>query len=70
MADLEDVFYKAQTDLIFSGHVHAYERSYRSYKMKKDASGPYYIVSGVSCSERAAPARSRLCSCLPAGAIV
>lgn len=43
---LEPLFYAAGVDAIFSGHVHAYERSIRQYNNKPDASGPYYITIG------------------------
>jgi acid phosphatase type 7 len=47
-AAVEDVLYKAGVDMVFSGHVHAYERSCRAYKYKcmTDGTGPVYITIG------------------------
>ena len=33
-------------DLIFNGHVHAYERSHPVYKYQPDTCGPMYVVIG------------------------
>ena len=45
-AVFEDVFYGAGVDFVFSGHVHAYERSCRVYKNACNSEGPYYITIG------------------------
>jgi hypothetical protein len=42
----EPVFYKYKVNLVFTGHVHAYERTYSVYANKIDLSGPTYIVIG------------------------
>lgn len=43
---MEEVLYKARVDLVFSGHVHAYERFTRIYDNKADPCGPVYITIG------------------------
>lgn len=43
---MEDMLYAAGVDVVFAGHVHAYERCTRSYNMAPDANGPYYITIG------------------------
>lgn len=43
---MEGLVYKAGVDAVFSGHVHAYERNYRSFNMERDPEGPYYITIG------------------------
>jgi acid phosphatase type 7 len=43
---MEDIFYQNNVDLIFSGHVHAYERCAHYYKNKVDPNGPVYITIG------------------------
>lgn len=45
-AAIEDTLYAAKVDLVFSGHVHAYERSCRVYKYACVADAPYYITIG------------------------
>jgi len=45
-AAIEDTLYKYKVDVVFSGHVHAYERSCRVYKYQCVADGPYYITIG------------------------
>eukprot|EP01038_Epipyxis_sp_PR26KG_P005589 gene5589-7717_t len=45
-AAVEDVLYKAGVDAVFSGHVHAYERSCQVYQYKCTAGAPYYITIG------------------------
>ena len=42
----EPIFYKYKVNLVFTGHVHAYERTYPVYQNKIDLSGPTYIVIG------------------------
>ncbi|KAL6141780.1 hypothetical protein ACLB2K_060067 [Fragaria x ananassa] len=43
---MEELLYKAQVDLVFQGHVHAYERFTRVYNNKADPCGPIYITIG------------------------
>ncbi|XP_024013728.1 probable purple acid phosphatase 20 [Eutrema salsugineum] len=43
---METLLYKARVDLVFAGHVHAYERFNRVYKDKFDKCGPVYINIG------------------------
>ncbi|CAL0309944.1 unnamed protein product [Lupinus luteus] len=45
-ASMEDLLYHARVDVIFEGHVHAYERFARVYKDKDDKCGPIYINIG------------------------
>ncbi|KAG7560632.1 Purple acid phosphatase N-terminal [Arabidopsis thaliana x Arabidopsis arenosa] len=43
---METLLYKARVDLVFAGHVHAYERFSRVYQDKFDKCGPVYINIG------------------------
>ncbi|KAH7680635.1 Acid phosphatase protein [Dioscorea alata] len=43
---LESLLYAARVDLVFAGHVHAYERFTRIYDNKADPCGPMYITIG------------------------
>ncbi|PRQ43861.1 putative Acid phosphatase [Rosa chinensis] len=43
---MEELLYNAQVDLVFQGHVHAYERFTRVYNNKADPCGPIYITIG------------------------
>ncbi|CAH9095501.1 unnamed protein product [Cuscuta epithymum] len=43
---MEGLLFQAKTDVVFSGHVHAYERFTRVYKDKADNCGPIYITIG------------------------
>jgi len=43
---IEDILYEAKVDVVFSGHVHAYERSCQTYKYKPTDGAPYYITIG------------------------
>jgi 3',5'-cyclic AMP phosphodiesterase CpdA len=43
---MESSLYNAGVDVVFAGHVHAYERSYRVYNNQLDPKGPYYITIG------------------------
>jgi hypothetical protein len=43
---MEQVLYDAEVDVVFAGHVHAYERCHRSFNMQPDSKGPYYITIG------------------------
>ncbi|KDP39361.1 hypothetical protein JCGZ_01118 [Jatropha curcas] len=43
---MEELLYKYGVDLIFNGHVHAYERSNRVYNYTLDPCGPVYITVG------------------------
>ncbi|KAK6139979.1 hypothetical protein DH2020_026292 [Rehmannia glutinosa] len=44
---MEDVLYGARVDVVFAGHVHAYERFVRVYKDKANNCGPVYITAGA-----------------------
>ncbi|KAJ9559227.1 hypothetical protein OSB04_013841 [Centaurea solstitialis] len=46
MAAMEGLLYKARVDVVFAGHVHAYERFNRVYNQKIDNCGPVYITIG------------------------
>ncbi|KAL9676533.1 hypothetical protein QQ045_004747 [Rhodiola kirilowii] len=43
---MEEMLYKARVDMVFSGHVHAYERFTRVYNNKADHCGPVYVTIG------------------------
>ncbi|KAK4478730.1 hypothetical protein RD792_014228 [Penstemon davidsonii] len=43
---MEDVLYEARVDVVFAGHVHAYERFSRVYKERANECGPVYITIG------------------------
>ncbi|KAE9590850.1 putative Acid phosphatase [Lupinus albus] len=45
-ASMEYLLYNARVDVIFQGHVHAYERFTRVYKGKGNKCGPIYITIG------------------------
>ncbi|CAM6102604.1 unnamed protein product [Calypogeia fissa] len=43
---MEDLLFKAKVDIVFAGHVHAYERSVRMYKGKPNNHGILYLNIG------------------------
>ncbi|KAL6526667.1 Purple acid phosphatase 15 [Orobanche gracilis] len=43
---MEDLLYEYGVDIVFNGHVHAYERSNRVYNYTLDPCGPVYIAIG------------------------
>lgn len=43
---IESTLYENKVDLVFSGHVHAYERSCQVYQYKCTPGAPYYITIG------------------------
>lgn len=43
---MEELLFKARVDLVFAGHVHAYERFTRIYNNKADSCGPMYVTIG------------------------
>ncbi|KAG5003160.1 hypothetical protein AAZX31_10G066600 [Glycine max] len=43
---MEELLYEARVDLVFAGHVHAYERFTRIYDNKADSCGPLYVTIG------------------------
>ncbi|CAK7339625.1 unnamed protein product [Dovyalis caffra] len=43
---MEDLIYQARVDVVFAGHVHAYERFTRVYQDKPNNCGPVYINIG------------------------
>ncbi|CAK9134535.1 unnamed protein product [Ilex paraguariensis] len=45
-ASMEDLLYGARVDVIFAGHVHAYERFTRVYKGQANNCGPVHITIG------------------------
>eukprot|EP00163_Fabomonas_tropica_P017428 TRINITY_DN3097_c0_g1_i1.p1 TRINITY_DN3097_c0_g1~~TRINITY_DN3097_c0_g1_i1.p1 ORF type:complete len:552 (-),score=110.00 TRINITY_DN3097_c0_g1_i1:7-1662(-) len=54
--DLEDLFVQYQVDLVLTGHVHAYERTFPVYKSEvagtvEQPKAPIYIVCGASGSK-------------------
>ncbi|GKD63536.1 probable purple acid phosphatase 20 [Tanacetum coccineum] len=46
MESMEGLLYEARVDVVFAGHVHAYERFYRVYNEKADNCGPVHITIG------------------------
>ncbi|TKY66137.1 Purple acid phosphatase 15 [Spatholobus suberectus] len=44
--EMEDLLYSYGVDIVFNGHVHAYERSNRVYNYDIDPCGPVYITVG------------------------
>ncbi|XP_047174873.1 probable purple acid phosphatase 20 [Vigna umbellata] len=45
-ASMEDLLFQARVDVVFAGHVHAYERFTRVYKDKANNCGPVHITIG------------------------
>lgn len=45
-AAMEDLLYQARVDVVFAGHVHAYERFTRVYKNEAKECGPIHITIG------------------------
>jgi predicted phosphodiesterase len=43
---MEELFYEYNVNIVFSGHVHAYERSYPVFKNNTNDYGPVYITIG------------------------
>ncbi|XP_076900908.1 putative purple acid phosphatase 20 [Bidens hawaiensis] len=46
MESMEGLLYKARVDVVFAGHVHAYERFNRVYNHKANNCGPVHITIG------------------------
>ncbi|XP_059307988.1 purple acid phosphatase 23 isoform X1 [Lycium ferocissimum] len=44
--EMEEILYTYRIDIVFSGHVHAYERMNRVYNYTLDPCGPVYITVG------------------------
>lgn len=44
--EMEEILYKYGVDIVFNGHVHAYERSNRVYNYTLDPCGPVHIAVG------------------------
>lgn len=44
--EMEELLYQYGVDIVFSGHVHAYERMNRVYNYTLDSCGPVYITVG------------------------
>uniref|UniRef100_A0A2C9UF30 Purple acid phosphatase n=1 Tax=Manihot esculenta TaxID=3983 RepID=A0A2C9UF30_MANES len=51
--EMEDMLYAYGVDIVFNGHVHAYERSNRVYNYSLDPCGPVYITLGAGGSREA-----------------
>jgi len=43
---LEAMLYASGVDAVFTGHVHAYERSHRVFNKQRDAKGPMHVTVG------------------------
>ncbi|XP_052173357.1 purple acid phosphatase 22-like [Diospyros lotus] len=43
---MEELLYKERVDVVFAGHVHAYERFARIYDKEEDPCGPLYVTIG------------------------
>lgn len=43
---MEEMLYNARVDIVYAGHVHAYERFTRVYDNKADRCGPIYVTIG------------------------
>ncbi|XP_041024967.1 purple acid phosphatase 22-like [Juglans microcarpa x Juglans regia] len=43
---MEELLYKARVDVVFAGHVHAYERFTRIFHNKENQCGPMYVTIG------------------------
>ena len=43
---MEELFYKNNVNIVITGHVHAYERTYPVYKNESDGKGIVYITIG------------------------
>ncbi|CAL1378351.1 unnamed protein product [Linum trigynum] len=46
-AAMEELLYEARVDVVFAGHIHAYERFTRIYDNKANSLGPVYITIGT-----------------------
>ncbi|KAF6135756.1 hypothetical protein GIB67_028612 [Kingdonia uniflora] len=46
MVEMEELLYSYKVDIVFNGHVHAYERSNQVYNYTLDPCGPVYIMVG------------------------
>lgn len=46
MASMESLLYQANVDILFAGHIHAYERSSRAYLKKLNPCGIMYLTVG------------------------
>ncbi|KAJ0810889.1 putative Acid phosphatase [Helianthus annuus] len=46
MESMEGLLYKARVDIVFAGHVYAYERFNRVYNQESDDCGPVHITIG------------------------
>jgi acid phosphatase type 7 len=44
--NMENLFYQHKVNMVFTGHVHAYERSHPVYQGIKTADGPVHLVIG------------------------
>ncbi|KAF5807076.1 putative Acid phosphatase [Helianthus annuus] len=46
MVSLESLLYAASVDIVFVGHMNAYERSTRVYNGKSEPCGPIQLIIG------------------------
>ncbi|CAM8916245.1 unnamed protein product [Rhodiola kirilowii] len=46
MRAMEELLYKARVDIVFTGHIHSYERFTRVYDNKADRCGPILVTIG------------------------
>ena len=44
--NMEELFFNNSVNMVFAGHVHAYERSYPVFNDERNSAGPVYIVIG------------------------
>jgi hypothetical protein len=59
---IEQMLYDAGTDVVLSGHIHAYERSYPVLNRTRDACGPTHLgVGDAGCVNARNRARSAAC---------
>ncbi|RYG52446.1 hypothetical protein EON66_09740, partial [archaeon] len=59
---MEQLLFNAGVDVVFSGHVHAYERNSRVFNNALNPAGPYYINIGDG-GNREGLASNWLCTC-------
>lgn len=65
--EVEPLLYAAGTDVVFAGHVHAYERSEPAFNGRPDPCGVTYITIGDG-GNREARAYASACACVTVAA--